>query len=61
MSGSDKQELGKILAVSQAVMNKQPRDFRITQLQCYLSRKLHLPMVIQIYSPKESMIRRHAM
>jgi len=55
------QELGKILAVSRAVMNKQPKDFRIPQLQCYLSRKLNLPMVIQIYSPKESMIRRHAM
>jgi len=26
-----------------------------------LSRKINLPMVIQIYNPRESMIRRHAM
>ncbi|XP_052728618.1 cytochrome P450 705A5-like [Vigna angularis] len=32
MSGSDMQELGKIIAVSQAVMNKKPKDFRIAQL-----------------------------
>ena len=55
------QELGKILAVSRAVIKIQPKDFRIPPRQCYLSRKPHLPMVIQIYSPKESMIGRHAM
>lgn len=62
MLGSDMLGLGKILGVSQAdEIHKKDFSVWISPKQVHLSWKLHLPMVIQIYNPRESMIRRHAM
>jgi hypothetical protein len=64
MSGSDMLALGKTSVMSQAVIKTQiPKDLRFPPWQCNteLNRQLYLPMVIQIYNPRESKIRRHAM